>query len=49
MREIIGYSPIEPDGSVRMKVPADVAFTIALLDKDGQVVKHTGDRCRFLA
>ena len=38
MREIVGYAPIEPDGSVRMKVPADVAFTIALLDKDGQQI-----------
>jgi len=26
MRQIIGYVPVEPDGSVRVKVPADVAF-----------------------
>ena len=43
MREIIGYAPIEPDGSVRMKVPADVAFTIALLDKDGQQISARHD------
>lgn len=32
MREILGYVPIEPDGSVRTKVPANVAFRIAILD-----------------
>ena len=26
MREILGYAPVEPDGSVRVKVPANVAF-----------------------
>jgi len=36
MREILGYGMIEPDGSVRMKVPADVAFQISLLDRDGR-------------
>jgi hypothetical protein len=36
MREILGYAPIEPDGSVRVKVPADVAFTIDVLDKQGR-------------
>jgi len=36
MREIIGYAPIEPDGSVRIKVPADIPFTISVLDADGK-------------
>lgn len=36
MREIIGYAPIEPDGSVRVKVPANVAFGIEVLDKYGR-------------
>ncbi len=36
MREILGYVPIEPDGSVRVKVPANVAFQISVLDKDGR-------------
>ena len=35
MREIIGYTMIEPDGSVRVKVPANVAFGIEVLDKNG--------------
>lgn len=35
MREILGYAPVEPDGSVMVKVPADVAFTIEVLDQYG--------------
>ena len=36
MREILGYVPIEPDGSVKVKVPADVAFTLSVVDADGR-------------
>ncbi len=36
MREIIGYVPIEPDGSVMAKVPANVPLAISILDKDGR-------------
>jgi hypothetical protein len=36
MREILGYVPIEPDGSVRVKVPANVAFRIAILDANAR-------------
>jgi hypothetical protein len=36
MREIVGYVPIEPDGSVRVAVPADIAFAISVLDREGQ-------------
>lgn len=36
MREILGYVPVEPDGSVRLAVPADVAFAISVLDGQGQ-------------
>jgi len=36
MREILGYAPIEPDGSVMVKVPADVPFTIEVLDSEGR-------------
>lgn len=34
MKEIIGYSQIQPDGSVRVKVPADIAFYFEILDKN---------------
>ena len=36
MREILGYVPIEPDGSVRVKVPANVAFNVSVLDGNGR-------------
>lgn len=44
MREIIGYTTIEPDGSVKVKVPSDVAFEIDILDKDGKRIgpRHDG-------
>ena len=28
MREILGYAPIQPDGSVQIQVPANVPFTV---------------------
>jgi len=34
MKEIIGYSQVQPDGSVRVKVPADIAFYFEILDKN---------------
>ncbi len=36
MREVIGYAPIEPDGSVRIKVPANVALALSVLDVNGR-------------
>ena len=36
MRDILGYVPIEPDGSVMVKVPANVAFSLSVLDADGR-------------
>ncbi len=38
MREIVAYAPVEPDGSVRMKIPANVAFQISVLDQNGRRV-----------
>ncbi|WP_240695178.1 hypothetical protein [Corallincola luteus] len=32
MREIIGYAPIEPDGSVKVKVPANVPLALSIVD-----------------
>ncbi len=36
MREIIGYVPIEPDGSVKVRVPANIAFWVDVLDVNGR-------------
>ena len=36
MREIIGYAPVAPDGSVVTRVPANVAFQIDVLNAKGE-------------
>ena len=36
MKEIVGYSMIEPDGSVMMKVPANTALQVSVLDANGR-------------
>ena len=42
MQEVLGYVPVEPDGSLLAKVPADSALTITVLDKSGRAFQtHT--------
>jgi hypothetical protein len=36
MREILAYVPVEPDGSVKIELPANVPFTIDVLDKNAR-------------
>ena len=36
MREIVGYAPVEPDGSVKVKVPANIPLGIEVLDAEGR-------------
>ncbi len=36
MFEIVGYAPIEPDGSVKVEIPADVPLSIDVLNRNGQ-------------
>lgn len=36
MREIVGYAPVEPDGSVKVKVPANVPLAVEVLDGEGR-------------
>jgi hypothetical protein len=38
LKDILGYIPIEPDGSIKAKVPANVAFNISIVDGNGQRV-----------
>jgi len=38
MREILGYVPVEPDGSVVAKVPANVPIALSVLNGDGRRV-----------
>jgi Tol biopolymer transport system component len=43
MREILGYAPVQPDGSVQIQVPAEVPFVIDVLDANGRRIsaQHT--------
>src|SRR5947208_6421127 len=36
MLELLGYAPIEPDGSVRIEVPANVALRLSVLDANAR-------------
>lgn len=38
MMEILGYAPIEPDGSVHVVVPANVAFRVSVLDANARAI-----------
>jgi hypothetical protein len=40
MRQILGYVPIEPDGSVRAIVPANVAFQITVVDSNARALPN---------
>ena len=42
MREILGYAEVQPDGSVMMDIPANVAFSLSFLNAVGQrvVARH---------
>jgi hypothetical protein len=42
MQQIAGYSVIEPDGSIRVRVPSDTPVTITALDSEGRgFTQHT--------
>jgi hypothetical protein len=38
MREVVGYAPIEPDGSVKVMVPANVPLKFSVLDAKGRQI-----------
>ena len=46
MREEIGYTAIEPDGSARVKVPANIPFQISVLDANGRRLDNVYPRHR---
>lgn len=46
MREIVGYSMVEPDGSVMVKVPANTALAVSVLD--GNARRITGRHHNWL-
>ena len=38
-QQILGYAPIEPDGSFKLKVPADVPLALSVTDADGRAIQ----------
>lgn len=38
-QQILGYAQVEPDGSVRVKVPADVPLSVAVVDIRGRALQ----------
>jgi hypothetical protein len=41
-QQILGYAPIEPDGSFKLKVPADVPLALSIVDAKGRAFQtHT--------
>ncbi len=41
MREVIGYVPVDPDGSVKFTAPANVPLSFSILDRNGRRVSGT--------
>lgn len=42
MQQILGYAPIEPDGSFKLQVPADTPIALAVIDTQGRAFQtHT--------
>ncbi|MGQ0596915.1 hypothetical protein [Aquabacterium sp.] len=42
MQQILGYAPIEPDGSFKLQVPADTPIGLAVIDAEGRAFQtHT--------
>lgn len=41
-QQILGYAPVEPDGSFRLQVPADVPLALSIIDAQGRAYQtHT--------
>ncbi|MGI9303871.1 MAG: hypothetical protein ACR2RB_14410 [Gammaproteobacteria bacterium] len=42
MQQVIGYADVEPDGSIKIEVPADVPLSLSVLDAEGRAFQtHT--------
>ena len=48
MREILGYAPVQPDGSVKVKVPADVPLMLTVVDQYGRRVEGSADHMNWM-
>lgn len=43
MRQIVGYAPVYPDGSVRARVPANIPLSLHLLDSQGRRITSAAE------
>jgi hypothetical protein len=42
MQQVVGYAPLEPDGSFKLEVPADTPLGVTVLDEQGRAIQvHT--------
>lgn len=48
MRDIVGYVPVEPDGSVKFKVPSDIPFMLDLVDATGKRIGRRHENWLYL-
>lgn len=48
MREILGYAPVQPDGSVKVKVPADVPLMLTIVDQYGRRIDGSVDHMNWM-
>jgi len=47
MRTVLGYAPVQPDGSVYVKVPSNVPFAFELVDKNGRKLVRQNQTAQF--
>ena len=41
-QQILGYAPVEPDGSFKLHIPADVPLALSIVDAEGRAIQtHT--------
>ncbi len=38
-QQILGYAPVEPDGSFKLQVPADTPLALSILDAKGRALQ----------
>ena len=38
-QQILGYAPVEPDGSFKLEVPADTPLALAIIDAKGRALQ----------
>jgi hypothetical protein len=38
-QQILGYAPVEPDGSFKLQVPADVPLALSVTDREGRAIQ----------